>query len=112
MTTKEEEKETGNVTNYLVTIEIEAEARDPVLLEAVISNVVAEGLTFYEYAEPEQPFHRLRVLQSPAVELDEAAIRQRRMAEDRMKVRQQVRVTTFTLPEANAPAKQLTMPWV
>jgi hypothetical protein len=77
-------KEEGKENRYsLVTLHVEALTARPDLLDAILYNVITEGLAQYHALQELDPFETLRVLPSPPEALDEEHIRIRRMAEDR-----------------------------
>ena len=67
----------------LVTLHVEALTARPDVLDAILSNVITEGLAQYHALQELDPFETLRVLQSLPEALDEEHLRIRRMAEDR-----------------------------
>ena len=79
-------KEEGNENRCsLVTLHVEALTARPDLLDAILYNVITEGLAQYHALQERDPFETLRVLPSPPEALDEEHIRIRRMAEDRLR---------------------------
>ena len=76
--------EEGKADRYdLVTRHVEALTARPDVLDAILSNVITEGLAQYHALQDRDPFATLRVLQRPPEALDEEHLRIRRMAEDR-----------------------------
>jgi hypothetical protein len=69
--------------SYLVTRHVEALAARPDWLDAILYNVITEGLAQYHVLQERDPCETLRVLHSPPEALDEEHLRIRRMAEDR-----------------------------
>jgi hypothetical protein len=92
----------------LITVEIEALTSRPDLLEAIVYNVVTEGLGQYHALGELVAFDTLRVLQSPAHALTQDELRLRRLQEDR--IRQMHPIVEKRLTFKVEPATQLTMP--
>lgn len=80
MTVTEEGKEHRS---SLVTRHAEALTARPDWLDAILYNVITEGLAQCHALQELDPFETLRVRQRPPEALDEEHLRIRRMAEDR-----------------------------
>lgn len=70
---------------YLLQMDVEAEADDPELLDALMGEVLTDFFATLHYDGELDAFSTLKVLQSPIRELTDDEIRERMMREDRLR---------------------------